>query len=129
MIILVTCAERRCNRPRRLERTIGLSTCVEQRCAVGRRASMASSDGAPDKRDFGRLLRRYREHAGLGQERLAERAGMSAPAISNLERGVSRPRLETVTLLAEALALPAEQRGALLAAALGERTTPPPSPP
>jgi non-specific serine/threonine protein kinase len=75
-------------------------------------------------------LRQFREHAGLGQERLAERAGMSVPTISNLERGVNRPRLETVNLLAEALALPGEQRATLLAAALRERTTAPsPSPP
>ena len=88
----------------------------------------AAGEGAAEKGAFGRLLRLYREGAGLRQERLAERAGLSVPAISNLERGVSRPRLETVNLLAEALALPAEHRAALLAAALRERATPPPPP-
>ncbi len=82
---------------------------------------MATTDGAPaDKPAEGRLLRHYRETAGLRQERLAERAGLSAAVISNLERGVNRPRLETVALLAEALALTAEQRAELLAATLPE---------
>ena len=80
---------------------------------------MATIAGTPvDRQAFGRLLRHYREAAGLRQERLAERAGVSVPAISNLERGVNRPRLETVTLLAEALALTEEQRATLLQAAL-----------
>ena len=30
---------------------------------------------------FGRLLRHYREGAGLAQDRLAERAGLSAPEV------------------------------------------------
>ncbi|WP_442914251.1 helix-turn-helix domain-containing protein [Kribbella sp. NBC_01245] len=36
---------------------------------------------------FADLLRRYRTAAGLSQVELAERAGMSAQAISGLERG------------------------------------------
>src|SRR5579885_1183786 len=84
-------------------------------------AHMAASDDAFEQGAFGRLLRQYRENAGLRQERLAERAGMSASAISNLERGVNAPRLETVNLLAGALALPDGQRAELLAAALRER--------
>jgi non-specific serine/threonine protein kinase len=54
---------------------------------------------------------------------------MSIPAISNLERGVNRPRLETVTLLAEALDLSTEQRTGLLTAALREREGAVPSSP
>src|ERR1700720_2226323 len=88
---------------------------------------MAIYDGVAEQETFGRLLRQHREHAGLRQERLAERAGLSVPAISNLERGVNRPRLETVTLLAEALALTAAQRDALLTAARRDRTTSPSS--
>src|SRR3954453_13561250 len=37
--------------------------------------------------DFGGLLRRYRVAAGLTQEELAERAGVSARGVSDLERG------------------------------------------
>ena len=60
---------------------------------------------------FGRLLSQYRRTAGLTQEALAERAGLSARGVSDLERGARRaPRRETVRLLAEALELgPAEQ--------------------
>ncbi len=65
---------------------------------------------------FGALLKEYRLAAGLTQETLAERAGLSARAISDLERGVNRvPRQETLDLLAQALRLPPRKR-ALLAA-------------
>ena len=55
---------------------------------------------------------------GLTQEALAERAGVSARAVSDLERDPRlRPRLDTVALLADALGLDPEQRARLLAAA------------
>src|SRR6476469_42069 len=64
--------------------------------------------------DFAALLRRHREAAALSQEALAEKAGLSARAISDLERGVkTRPHLETVRLLAEALRLDAAARAEL----------------
>lgn len=67
---------------------------------------------------FGALLRRHRLAAGLTQAMLAERAGLSERAINDLERDPRRtPRLETVTLLAEALGLSADDRLGLLAAA------------
>src|SRR5262249_17757958 len=60
---------------------------------------------------FGPLLRRYREASGLTQEQLAARAGLSARGISDLERGRRQvPRRETVSLLAEALALSPRKR-------------------
>jgi predicted ATPase len=56
------------------------------------------------------LLRSYRVTAGLSQEALAERAGMSAHGISALERGYRRtPQRGTLELLAGALALDDEQ--------------------
>jgi predicted ATPase/transcriptional regulator with XRE-family HTH domain len=71
---------------------------------------------------FGVLLRRYREAAGLSQEELAERAGVSGQAISALERGERRhPYPATVRQLAEALGLPEEEQGALLAAVPARR--------
>ncbi len=67
---------------------------------------------------FGELLRRRRQAAGLTQEALAERAGVSAKAISDLERDPDRsPRLDTVALLADALDLDQAERRSLLAAA------------
>lgn len=73
---------------------------------------------APGPSPFGALLQQYRQAAGLSQEALAERAGLSARGISDLERGVRRvPYLETVRVLADALALKPEDRAALVAAA------------
>ena len=67
---------------------------------------------------FGALLRRQRLAAGLTQEALAERAALSAKAVSDLERDPARtPRLGTVTLLADALGAEPERRAELLAAA------------
>ena len=63
---------------------------------------------------FATLLRRHRVSAGLSQEDLAERAGLSVRAISDLERGARRaPYRETVHLLANALLLTADDRKAL----------------
>ena len=71
-----------------------------------------------DAVSFGALLRRQRLAAGLTQEALAERAGLSAKAVSDLERDPARtPRLGTVTLLADALGAEPERRAELLAAA------------
>jgi predicted ATPase/DNA-binding XRE family transcriptional regulator len=76
---------------------------------------------AGEQAAFGALLRQQRRSAGLTQEALAERAGLSADAVAALERGRrTTPRLSTVTLLAEALALGDAARTALVAAALGE---------
>jgi transcriptional regulator with XRE-family HTH domain len=55
---------------------------------------------------FSGLLRRLRAGAGLTQEELAEAAGLSPRAVSDLERGaVTTPHKDTVRLLAEALGL------------------------
>jgi transcriptional regulator with XRE-family HTH domain len=60
---------------------------------------------------LGDLIKHARREAGLTQEALAARAGLSARAISDLERNVSQtPRAATVQLLAEALALSAQER-------------------
>ncbi|HVL25053.1 MAG TPA: helix-turn-helix transcriptional regulator, partial [Thermomicrobiales bacterium] len=67
---------------------------------------------------FGSSLRRFRVAAGLTQEQLAEQAGLSARGISDLERGVNRmPRRDTLGLLMDALALSADDRATLAAAA------------
>jgi transcriptional regulator with XRE-family HTH domain len=67
---------------------------------------------------FGDMLRQYRLAAGLTQEELAARAGLSARGLSDLERGARRtPRRETVQLLCEALFLSEAERVRLEAAA------------
>src|SRR6185503_9317898 len=74
--------------------------------------------------DFGHMLKGLRLAAGLTQEALAERAGVSPRAVSDLERDPRRtPRLDTVALIADALDLLPAQRADLLAAAR------PPAPP
>jgi transcriptional regulator with XRE-family HTH domain len=75
----------------------------------------AVTDAAPS---FGELLCRYRIAAGLSQENLAERAGLSAHGISDLERGARRhPYPDTVRRLAEALGLTETEHAELRAAA------------
>src|SRR5918911_2892333 len=65
---------------------------------------------------FGDVLRQFRLEAGLTQEELAERAGLSTRGLSDLERGLRRtPRLGTVRLLADALGLAGVARDRLLA--------------
>jgi DNA-binding XRE family transcriptional regulator len=78
---------------------------------------------------FAALLRHYRRGAGLTQEALAERAGVSARAVSDLERGLYlTPRRDTVTLLAAALGLgPAD--AVRLEGAVARRGRPRPSRP
>jgi transcriptional regulator with XRE-family HTH domain len=67
---------------------------------------------------FGELLRRHRVAAGLTQEVLAERAGVSVRTVSDLERGINRsPRKDTLALLAAALGLAPSERVALETAA------------
>ena len=72
---------------------------------------------------FGARLRRLREAAGLTQEELAERAGLTAKAISMLERGErKRPYPHTVRSLADALKLSENER-AVLTGAIPRRTS------
>jgi predicted ATPase/transcriptional regulator with XRE-family HTH domain len=75
---------------------------------------------------FAERLRRHRLAAGLTQENLAERAGLSARGVQDLERGARMaPRAETVRMLADALQLAGEDRAALFAAIHPELATPP----
>ncbi len=79
--------------------------------------------GTPDmatlsSQSFGDLLRRHRLAAGLTQEELAGRAGLSVRGLSDLERGARRaPHRETVHLLCEALQLSEAERARLETAA------------
>src|ERR687885_215106 len=51
--------------------------------------------GPQEAQTFGALLRRHRLAAGLTQEQLAERAGLGARSVQDLERGVARPLRRT----------------------------------
>jgi predicted ATPase/DNA-binding XRE family transcriptional regulator len=61
---------------------------------------------SPEPERFGETLRNYRRAAGMTQEELAERAGISPRSISGLERGEgATPRRDTVAQLVKALGL------------------------
>jgi tetratricopeptide (TPR) repeat protein/DNA-binding XRE family transcriptional regulator len=78
---------------------------------------------------LGTWLRSRRESAGLSQEELAERAGLSIRALRNIERGRTEyPHLGSLQRLADALALQGQTRAEFLR--VGQRpaasvTTPP----
>ena len=87
----------------------------------------------PGTRDetFGAHLRSYREATGLTQEELAQKAGLSANAVGQLERGERKhPYPHTVRSLAGALGLSEEEHSTLLASSprRGAATSPVPPP-
>src|SRR5688500_11882210 len=74
---------------------------------------------------FGERLRRLRLAAGLSQEALAERSGLSAQAIGALETGKRRrPYPHTVAALADALELTETERAALAEARVSAGSRP-----
>jgi predicted ATPase/DNA-binding XRE family transcriptional regulator len=84
----------------------------------------------PDTRDetFGARLRGHRMAAGLSQEELAQKAGLSANAVGQLERGERKhPYPHTVRSLADGLGLSEQERSALLAST-SRRGAPAPTP-
>jgi predicted ATPase/transcriptional regulator with XRE-family HTH domain len=88
----------------KLEHQRGCGTVKTCRCSV---KDLADSS-------FGSLLRALRTSQQLSQEELAERAKMSAAAISALERGSRRaPYRSSVDLLADGLGIDQEARGQL----------------
>jgi predicted ATPase len=85
-------------------------------------AAGAGKLDTPRDGSFASVLRRHRLAGALSQEALAERAGLSVRAISDLERGVHRaPFPATVRLLANALHLTGEARAELIGVATRSR--------
>lgn len=78
---------------------------------------MAGTPVEDDVTSLAAVLRGLRERAGLSQEELARRAGLSTHAVSALERGTrTRPYPHTLRSLAAALSLPEADRARLIAA-------------
>jgi predicted ATPase/transcriptional regulator with XRE-family HTH domain len=74
---------------------------------------------------FASLVRHYRRRNGLTQEELAERAGLSSSAVSQLERGLTQaPHKDTIQLLITALALSTDDAAVLAQAARRLRAIP-----
>ncbi|NIK61023.1 helix-turn-helix domain-containing protein [Kribbella shirazensis] len=80
---------------------------------------MSDAEGRADgRRGFAELLLDLRVQAGLSQEELADRAGLSVRSIREMEAGrVARPRKDSVRLLASALGLHKDDTDHFLAAA------------
>jgi tetratricopeptide (TPR) repeat protein/transcriptional regulator with XRE-family HTH domain len=89
--------------------------------------STASEPPSGDAGAFGDLLRCAREAAGLSQEALAERAGLSPRGLLYLERGRHRPHPATLRRLADALALTVPEREAWSRVARSRSSAPPAS--
>src|SRR5262249_21662651 len=88
----------------------GLSASLNRAVGVPGESAAGSRDRAPaaSTNGFGALLRRHRMAAGLTQEALAERAGLSVYGIQKLERGITTPYRDTALRLEGALELSQE---------------------
>lgn len=64
--------------------------------------------GEPDENDIGAFIREQRQLAELSLRKLADRAGVSNPYLSQIERGLRRPSAEILQQLAKALEMSAE---------------------
>jgi predicted ATPase len=96
-----------------------------ERAEIYPRGASVTRDGIvkPQKPTLGELLKHSRRTAGLTQEGLAARSGVSARVISDLERNVMHvPRSATVQLLVAALSLSDAERELFENAAIMDRT-------
>lgn len=58
--------------------------------------------------DLGEFIRQQRERANLSLRRLGERAGVSNPYLSQIERGIRKPSAEILKRISRALEISAE---------------------
>ncbi|MFP5331340.1 MAG: helix-turn-helix domain-containing protein [Acidimicrobiia bacterium] len=69
----------------------------------------SKQDESPeDNGHVGAFIREQRERANLSLRRLADRAGVSNPYLSQIERGIRRPSAEILKRLSRALEVSAE---------------------
>ncbi|MDH4117724.1 MAG: helix-turn-helix domain-containing protein [Acidimicrobiia bacterium] len=67
-----------------------------------------SSRKHEDGSEIGEFIREQRERANLSLRRLADRAGISNPYLSQIERGIRKPSAEILKRLSRALEISAE---------------------
>jgi transcriptional regulator with XRE-family HTH domain len=81
--------------------------------------SKATDKELEEKRgaDLGAFIRQQRERANISLRRLADKAGISNPYLSQIERGLRKPSAEILKSIARGLSIQAEalyQRAGLL---------------
>lgn len=79
---------------------------------------------APIDREMGSFIRQQRERANLSLRRLATKAGISNPYLSQIERGLRKPSAEILKSIARGLSIQAESLYAK-AGLIEDGTTPP----
>jgi len=61
----------------------------------------------PSVPDVGAFIRQQRERSAISLRKLAERAGISNPYLSQIERGLRKPSAEILKSIARALSISA----------------------
>lgn len=61
------------------------------------------------KIEFGRRLQTLRRNAGITQEQLADKTGLTVESISNIERGLFGPKFENLEKIAAVLDVPVKE--------------------
>jgi transcriptional regulator with XRE-family HTH domain len=87
------------------------------------------ADGVEQRlRDLGQFIREQRENARLSLRGLSDRAGISNPYLSQIERGLRKPSADILQQIARGLAISAESlyvRAGILDPRDGEAPSPP----
>ena len=61
------------------------------------------------REDFGATIRQIRKSKNLKQDKVAEKSGLTTSYISDIERGVANPKLDTIEALAMGLGVSAQE--------------------
>ena len=61
------------------------------------------------KKEFGKYIRLCRKQAGMTQEQLAEKCGLSSRQISNIETGKSEPKFTSLTKICDSCGIEFEE--------------------
>ncbi len=61
------------------------------------------------KKKFGKRLQNLRREAGITQEQLADKTGLTVESISNMERGLYGPKFENLERIAAVLKVPVKE--------------------
>ncbi len=56
-----------------------------------------------NKQELGKLISKYRKLSGMTQKELSEKIGISAPCMSNIERGINYPDIDNFFAIVEGL--------------------------